>query len=291
MPSASNRLLNSAVVDLLEDVLEAPVVGFQNRVLGREVDGILAHQPVVQRGAGEIANRVVEVVHRHRNAPAGKFEHLSLDHLAVLAFEADGQTALPGDYEIGRAVLIAIGVAADDNRLRPTGDETRHVLADDRLAEDDAAQNVADRAVRAPPHLLEMELFDPRLVGRDRRAFHADAAGLDRLGCVDRHLVVGRVAMLDRKVEIVELDVQIGMNELVADEAPDDACHLVAVELDNRILNLDLGHRREFPQAEKRGATMPSPYSIGSLSGKAHPPAPVAHAEATDVENAAEPRA
>ena len=176
----------------------------------------------------------------------------------------------PGHLEIGRAVLVAVGVAADDDRLRPTGDEARHVLADDRLAEDDAAQNVADRAVRALPHLLEMELFDARLIGRDRRAFDADAAGLDRLGGVDRHLVVGRVAMLDRKVEIVELDVQIGMDELVADEVPDDARHLVAVELDNRILDLDLGHRREFPVARSAARRCSSPYSIGSLSGKAH---------------------
>ena len=252
MPTASNRLLNSRLVDLLEDVLEAPVIGFQNCVLGREVDRVLAHEAIVQRGAGEIADRVVEVVHRHRDAGARELEHLLLDHLAVVAFEADGQTALPGDFEIGRAILIAIGVAADDNRLRPTGDETRHVLADDRLAEDDAAQNVADGAVRALPHLLEMELFDARLVGRDRRAFDADAAGLDRLSGVDRHLVVGRVAMLDRKVEILELDVQIGMNELVADEAPDDARHLVAVELDNRIRDLDFGHRRELPGGEAR---------------------------------------
>ena len=80
-----------------------------------------------------------------------------------------------------------------------------------------------------------MEFFDARLIRRDGRAFDADAASLDRLGGGDRDLVVGRVAVLDRQVEILELDVEIGMDELVADEAPDDARHLVAVELDNRI--------------------------------------------------------
>ena len=80
-----------------------------------------------------------------------------------------------------------------------------------------------------------MELFDPRFIGRDGGAFDADAHRLDRFGGVDRHPVVGRIAVLDRKVEVLEVDIQIGMDELVANESPDDAGHLVAVELDNRI--------------------------------------------------------
>ena len=99
----------------------------------------------------------------------------------------------------------------------------------------DAAEDVADRAIRAFPHFLEMKLFDARLVRRDGGAFDADACGLDRMRRVDRDLIVGRVAILDREVEVLEVDVQIGMDELVADEMPDDSRHLVAVELDNRI--------------------------------------------------------
>ena len=50
--------LELGVVDLLEDVLEAAVIDLQNRVLGREIDGVLAQQPEVQRRAGEIADRI-----------------------------------------------------------------------------------------------------------------------------------------------------------------------------------------------------------------------------------------
>ena len=46
---------------------------------------------------------------------------------------------------------------------------------------------------------LEAELLDARLVGRDRRALHADAVLLDRVGRVDGDLVVGLVALLDRR--------------------------------------------------------------------------------------------
>jgi hypothetical protein len=68
---------------------------------------------------------------------------------AVFADELDRELALARELEVGCLVLVAEGVTADDDRLGPAGNEARHVLADDRLAEDDAAEDVADRAVRA----------------------------------------------------------------------------------------------------------------------------------------------
>ena len=133
-------------------------------------------------------------------------------------------------------------MAADDDRVGPAGDQPRDVGNDDRLAEDAAAEDVADRAVGRLPHLLEVEFLDAGFVGRDRRAFHADAMLLDRIGGIDRDLVVGRVAVLDREVEVEQIDVEIGLDQPFADPLPDDAGHLVAVELDDRVLHLDLGH-------------------------------------------------
>ena len=135
-----------------------------------------------------------------------------------------------------------IGVAADDDRLGPAGHETRHVLADDRLAENGAAEDVADGAVRRFPHFLELEFLHARFVGRDRRAFDGDAVFLGGFGGVDGDLVVGLVAVLDREVVIFEIDVEIGMDQLVLDEMPDDPGHFVAIHFDDRIGDLDLAH-------------------------------------------------
>ena len=55
-------------------------------------------------------------------------------------------------------------------------------------------------------------------------------------------LVVGLVALLDAEIEIFQIDVEIGQDQLVLDELPDDARHLVAVELDDGGLHLDLRH-------------------------------------------------
>jgi hypothetical protein len=66
---------------------------------------------------------------------------------------------------------------------------------------------------------------------------------LDRVGGVDCDLVAGRVAALDPEVEVDQLEVEVGQDQLLLDEGPDDPGHLVAVELDDRVLDGDLRHR------------------------------------------------
>ena len=48
--------------------------------------------------------------------------------------------------------------------------------------------------------------------------------------------------LLDAEVVVLELDVEVRQDQLVLDELPDDPGHLVAVELDDGCLHLDLGH-------------------------------------------------
>ncbi len=271
--------------DFVEDVLEAPVVDFQDGVLGRQIDGIAARQPVIERGAREIPDRVVEIVHRHGDAAARKVEHLVLDLLAVVADEADGHLARAGHLEIGGAILVAIGVAADDDRLGPARHQPRHVLADDRLTEDDATQDVADGAVGRAPHLLEIELLHPAFVGGDGGAFHADADLFDLVGGVDRDLVVGLVALLDAQVVIQQIHIEIGVDQLVLDILPDDPGHLVAVEFDDRVLHLDFRHcgplRAEAGESLGNGRSRARPGSgvaIASAVRRSKPSRPTAFA-------------
>jgi hypothetical protein len=102
-----------------------------------------------------------------------------LDHLPVLTRELDRQLALAGNAEIGRLVLIAEGVAADDDGVCPARDDPRDVADDNRLTEDDTAKDIADRSHWRFPHFLEAEFLDALLVRSDRRALHADTIFLD----------------------------------------------------------------------------------------------------------------
>ena len=60
--------LELGLIDRLENILEAAVVGFKNRVLGRQVNRELAVEAIVQRGAGKFLDRVIKILHGHGNA-------------------------------------------------------------------------------------------------------------------------------------------------------------------------------------------------------------------------------
>ena len=263
MPAARN-FLEFGLEHLLEQVLEAAVIGLEDGVLGRQVDRPAQIEPVVERGAGEIADRVVEVVHCHGDPGRGGVEHLAFDHVTVFALELDGDLAGPREAEIGGAILVSESMAADHDGSGPARNEARHVAADDRLAEDDTAQNVADRAVGAAIHPLEPEFLHPRLVGRDGGAFDGDADLFRLLGGLDGDPVIGAVAFLDPEIVVKQVDIEIGQDQLVLDEGPDDAGHLVAIHLDDGIFHFDLGHRKPLERGESLCALYRKTASSGS---------------------------
>ena len=106
-----------------------------------------------------------------------------------------------------------------------------------------------------PPRMLRIVPFGERYISLSPNSSTRASSGvivahltptpcsLIALRGVDRDLVVGRVAALDPEVEVLELDVEVGQDQLLLDERPDDPRHLVAVELDDRVLRLDLRHR------------------------------------------------
>ena len=74
--------------------------------------------------------------------------------------------------------------------LHPSWDWAGDLLEDDGLTEYSTAKDVSDGTVGAPPHLLELKLLHAGFIGCDGRAFDADAVFQDRLGGLDRDLVV-----------------------------------------------------------------------------------------------------
>ena len=63
---------------------------------------------------------------------------------------------------------------------------------------------------------------------------------------VNRDLVVCGIAMLHTKVVVLKIDVEVRQDEAVFDELPDDASHLISVEFNYWIINLDLCHGKHL---------------------------------------------
>ena len=81
--------------------------------------------------------------------------------------------------------------------------------------------------------MLEVEFFDAVFVGRDGRALDADAVLLDGLGGFDRDPVLGLVPVLEPEIVVLQIDLEVGQDQFLLDEIPDDAGHLVPVEFDD----------------------------------------------------------
>jgi hypothetical protein len=92
------------------------------------------------------------------------------------------------------------------------------------------------------------------LVGGDGRALDADAVLLDGIRGVDGDLVIGGITVLDTEVVVVQVDVEVRVDQRLLDELPDDASHLVTIELYYRAFDLDLGHVRHPTSSVGRAA-------------------------------------
>ena len=74
---------------------------------------------------------------------------------AIFGYEGDGELSLARDAEISGAVLVTECVTANDDWLGPVWNQARNVRDDDRLAEDNSTEDVADGSIRGLPHFFE----------------------------------------------------------------------------------------------------------------------------------------
>ena len=114
-----------------------------------------------------------------------------------------------------------------------------------------------------PPRMLRIVPFGERYIAFSPNSSTRASSGvivahltptpccLDRVRGIDRDLVLGRVAAFDPEIEVLQLDVDVGQDQLLLDERPDDPGHLVAVELDDRVLDLHLRIRHRAGDATR----------------------------------------
>ena len=228
--------------NFLKQVFETAVIGFQNRVLGRQIDRPAKVKAIVERRTGEIADGIVQIVHRHSNAAAGEFEHFQIEILAIVAIKDQTQCARARYQCVSCAILVTKGMATDDNRIGPARNQAGNILDHNGFTKYNAAQNVADGAVRRLPHFFQTKFFDAGFIRRDRRAFYADAIFTNGIGAINCNLVVGRIARLNAKVIIFQINIQIGQNQPFTDPFPDDPGHFIAIQFDDGVFHLDFCH-------------------------------------------------
>ncbi len=214
---------------LLEDLLEAAVVLFQNGVFRGEVERPLFYQRLVHAGPGKTADRLVGVVHGQGHPVAGEIIDLPGDGVTPFRSEGNGELSLSFGHKIGGLVLVAEGMPADADGMFPPRHQPRNILDEDGLPENGSVKDVADGPVGRLPHLLQSELLHPRLIGSDGGALNPYSVLQNSMGGIHGHLVSGGIAVLYAQIKIFQVDVKVGEDQFLFDELPDNARHFVAV--------------------------------------------------------------
>ena len=205
------------VVEFLEDILELAVVGLENGILGAHVHGELLADGHTEARVGKADNRFGGVVHGKRNTTVlGVLKHLVRLLLAARVVRLVRDSELTGvrHSEVHTAVLVTKRVAANADRLCPARNRTRNALEHDRLAEHGTAENVADSTIGREPHVLKLILLNTGLIRGDSSALHTDLVLLDRLCGISGDLVVRGITVLDTKVVVFQINVEVGKDEL-----------------------------------------------------------------------------
>lgn len=145
-------LLVGGVVNLLENVLEASIVLLEDGVLGAHVQRVVLVEGELERSVGETGDGLVRVVLGLSDAAVLELKDLNFFGLASLGSEDHGELAGALNHLVLGAVLIAEGVAADNDGLLPAGDEARDSRNDNWLTENGTAKSVSDCAIGREPH-------------------------------------------------------------------------------------------------------------------------------------------
>ena len=129
---------------------------------------------------------------------------------------------------------------ANDDGLGPVVDKTGDVVDHDGLPENGSIEIVSNGAVGALPHLLQLELFHSGFIGGDGGTLNSDFAVLDSFGGIKRHFVVSFISKFHSQIEVLDVEVKEGVDELVLDLLPEDSGHLISIEFGNWVFNFDL---------------------------------------------------
>lgn len=114
-------ILVLGVIEVLEDVLEAAIILLEDGVLGAHVKGKAFVESELEAGVGEASDALVSVVLSLSNTTAVlELVDLNLLGLTTLGGVDHAKLARAGGNEVLSPILVAKGVAANDDGLLPS---------------------------------------------------------------------------------------------------------------------------------------------------------------------------
>mmetsp|Transcript_18496 Transcript_18496/g.13296 ORF Transcript_18496/g.13296 Transcript_18496/m.13296 type:complete len:332 (+) Transcript_18496:516-1511(+) len=239
-------ILEFLLINVLENIFEKTIILLEDGVLGGELERQLTVQRVLHAGASEGGNGSVSVEHTQVGTGLLEVVNLLLDGCtAIIRGENELDLAWLLDYVILATILITVSVSTNDNRLGPSWHQSGNVLNDNRFSEDSSVKDVSNSTVRRSPHLLKLELFNTTLIRSNSGTFDTNLMLLDGVSGIDGDLIVGLITRGDTQVIVLGLKIKIRIDMSLLDPVPDDTGHLITIDINDGLCNLNLGKVRE----------------------------------------------
>ena len=232
--------LVSFFINLLEDIFESAIVLFQDGVFGGHVQWVFSFKGELETAVSKTLNALINIVHTQTDTTFSfELEHFHSLLFSFSVLENEFESSWSVDDKICGFVLVAECVSADDDGLFPAWDEPGDVFDDDWFSEDGSVEDVSDGSIGRFPHLFEVELFDSGLIGSDGGTLDTNFALFDGVGGIDGDLIVGGISVFDTEIEVLDVEIEEGVDEFVLDGGPDDSGHLITIELSDWVFDFN----------------------------------------------------
>lgn len=179
------------VKDVLEDIFEVAVIGFQDCVFGGQVNWLVMLQVVIYVGVCEVFDVFIQVVYVYGNVGVWEVEDFVGDWFGIVFWnEGYGQFVWFVDEEVGSVVLVVKGVMADDYWLLLVWNQVWNVGDDNWFVEDNIVEDVVDGVVWGMLYFFEVKFFNVGFVWCDGCVFDVNVVVFDGFSSFDGDLVV-----------------------------------------------------------------------------------------------------
>ena len=192
-------------------------------------------------------DRIFSIV--HRECDSGTIEMVNFMWLCagtIIGSEGHGQFSRTVNYDIGCTVLIAKSMTANNDWCCPLWNKSWYILYNNRLTKNCSIQNIPDSSVWRFVHFLQAKFNHTGFVRSDGSTFNANLILFYRIGCINSHLIIGCIAILNSKIIVFNVDIQKRQNQFFSDHFPDDTCHFIPVEFHHGIQYFNFLHLKEF---------------------------------------------
>ena len=128
-------------------------------------------------------------------------------------------------------IYISICMSCNSDWFFPVFYTWLNAFYNNRCTKYSSVKYCTDRSVRTLPHFFQIVLFHTCRIRCDCCTFYCNFIFLGCIGCIDSHLIISLISVLQTQIIIFCVQFNIWLQKVFFDHLPEDSCHFVPVHL------------------------------------------------------------